>query len=59
MSSRSLPQFLHQIKFDPITGVATCTCPGYRYRGHCSHIDFYEQTYGKKEGGVEDENKIK
>lgn len=53
MSSRSLPQFLHQIKFDPETKEVSCTCPSYRYKGYCSHIKFYKDAYGKKEGGVD------
>jgi len=58
MSSRTIPQQLHQLRFDPETKRVKCTCPAFRYRGRCSHIKFYKETFLKMiEGGVEDEKR--
>jgi hypothetical protein len=33
-----------------VQGVVTCTCPGFRYRGTCSHTQLLEEKCGWAEG---------
>jgi len=42
IASRSHPEDLHKVEYDPKTNRVFCDCPTYRFHGYCSHIRYFK-----------------
>jgi len=42
IASRSHPEDLHKVEYDPITNTVKCDCQGFYFKKRCEHIKYFK-----------------